>query len=75
MFGKKLINILCWALAVLLVVQAVLSLVMFVWGYFSAPQLNPDLVKVIQTLAGLGQIAFVYLVVATMRHLYTGAKK
>jgi len=75
MFGKKLINVLFSILAVVLIIQLALSLVMFVWGYFAPPQLPPELVKVIQAVAGFGQVVFIYVVVATLRHLYAGAKK
>jgi hypothetical protein len=75
MFNKKLLNVLCWVLAVMLVVQLVLNLVMWIWGYFGEVNLNAELVKVIQTIAGVGEVAFIYVIVAAVRGLIIGGKK
>jgi hypothetical protein len=75
MFNKKLLNILCWVLAVMLVVQLALNLILWIWGYFAQPELNPEVVKVIQTIVGIGQVTFIYVVVAALRSLVVGGKK
>jgi hypothetical protein len=75
MFNKKLLNILCWIMAVMLVAKLALDLILFIWAYFAAPSLNPELVKVLQEIAGIGQVIFIYIIVAAVRNIVLTAKK
>jgi uncharacterized membrane protein YdjX (TVP38/TMEM64 family) len=75
MFSKKLINILSLVMAILLALYVLLTLVMWVWGYFGPTNLPAELQKVIQVLIQLGTMIFFYLMVAGMRSLAIGAKK
>jgi|WetSurMetagenome_2_1015567.scaffolds.fasta_scaffold65468_2 hypothetical protein len=75
MFNKKLVDILCWIIAVMLVVQLVLNLVMWIWGYFSQPALAPEFVKVYNVIAGIGQVIFIYIIVAAIRSIADGTGK
>ncbi len=75
MFSKKLMNILCWILAVMLVIQLVLLLIVWVWSLFGTVSIPQQLNEVIGNLMGIGQVVFFYVVVGTMRNLLLGGKK
>jgi len=77
MFNRKLLSVLAYIVAILLLIKAVLSLAMFVWAYFGTPPLVMFPAGVAQhlqyllLLQELGSVAFLYLVVAALKSLST----
>jgi len=86
MFNKRVVNILCWILQILIIAKTLFALTMFVWGAISGvppisilPQgvVAGSFLGIILLLQELGGNIFIFVVVATMKTLAVGtiAKK
>jgi hypothetical protein len=75
MFNRKLVSVLCYIVAVLLVAKVLLMLVMFVWGFFGTPpvqmfdmRLEPT-VRYILFIQEMGTTIFIFIVLCAAKYL------
>lgn len=72
MFNKKLLKVLVYILAVLVILKALFAIGTFIASYFIAPtdQVIPEVVvPYIMLLEHLGTLVFIYLIVALLKKI------
>lgn len=80
MFNKKLLSVLAYVIAVLLLVKAAYVLVNFGWSYFGAPPqevfgqqafdpVNYPFISYLLLLQDLATVSFIYLIVGALKSL------
>jgi len=80
MFNKKLLSVLAYVIAVLLIIKALYVLVNFGWSYFGAPPqevfgqqafdpLNYPFISYLLLLQDLATVSFIYLIVGGLKSL------
>ena len=74
MFNKKLLNVLAYTLAVLVLVKFGLDLLLFVWTFWVVPGWiqNQTVGKVLNLLTSAGGVIFIYVVVGALRNICLG---
>ena len=74
MFNKKLLNVLAYTLAVLVLVKFGLDLLLFVWTFWVIPGWvqNQTVGKVLNLLTSAGGVIFIYVVVGALRVICMG---
>jgi hypothetical protein len=82
MFNKKLINVLCWILQIMVVAKTLFELVMYVWGLiagtppigiFQQGVVYGSFLSVLLLLQVLGGNIFAYITVAVLKAIADGA--
>jgi len=82
MFNKKVINVLCWTLQIMVVAKTLFELVMFVWGLIAGtPPIGifqqgityGSFLSILLLLQDLGGNVFVYIVVAVLKVIADGS--
>ena len=77
MFNRKLLNVLAYIVAALLVIKALLTITMFIWAYFGTPPIamfpiaTPQHILYMLLIQDLAATVFIYLIVATLRKIIT----
>ena len=84
MFNKKLVDVLCYIVTVLIVLKVVFELIMFVWGWitgtppiaiFSQGITYGSFLSFLLLLQELGASVFTYVIVVAVRSIAGGALK
>lgn len=84
MFNKRVINILCWTLQIMVIAKTLFELVMFVWGIvtgtppigiFQQGIVYGSFLSVLLLLQDLGGNVFIYIAVAALKVIVDGSAK